>query len=433
MAEWGIVGGGILGMRLAQQAARAGHAVSLFESAPQFGGLAAAWQIGDVVWDRHYHVILLSDSHTRSLLKELGLENETRWVPTRTGFYTDGKFYSMSNAAEFLRFPPLGLIDKFRLGATIFYASRIRSWERLEAIPVAEWLERLSGRNAFKRIWLPLLRSKLGENYKDTSAAFIWATIARMYAARRAGLERELFGYCSGGYARILDRYVSALKAEGVQLHAGQTAARVARTAGGRVEVNFRDGTAKSFDRVALTAPSHAVAALCPELSEDERRRMLGIRYMGIVCVSLLLKKPLGGYYITNITEPWVPFTAVIEMSALVDRAEFGGHCLAYLPKYLSPDDPMFEEPEESIRQRFVEALRRMHGHLLEDDVLHVKVSKVRYVVPLTTLNYSKGLAPMRTTVEGLWAVNSTHIQNGTLNVNETINLADRAWAEMSQ
>jgi hypothetical protein len=45
-----------------------------------------------------------------------------------------------------------------------------------------------------RRIWLPLLKSKLGDNYRITSASFIWATIARMYAARRSGLKREMFG-----------------------------------------------------------------------------------------------------------------------------------------------------------------------------------------------------------------------------------------------
>ena len=64
------------------------------------------------------------------------------------------------------------------------------------------WLRRWSGERTFERIWLPLLKSKLGENYRLTSAAFIWATIARMYAARRPGLKREMFGYVEGGYDR---------------------------------------------------------------------------------------------------------------------------------------------------------------------------------------------------------------------------------------
>src|SRR5439155_23434690 len=102
------------------------------------------WQLGDVTWDRHYHVTLLSDTHLRGLLAELGLESDLTWVETKTGFYTDGRLYSMSNTLEFLRFPPLGLLDKLRLGATIFYASKVRNWQKLETIAVTDWLERWS-------------------------------------------------------------------------------------------------------------------------------------------------------------------------------------------------------------------------------------------------------------------------------------------------
>ena len=45
-----------------------------------------------------------------------------------------------------------------------------------------------------------------------------------------------------------------------------------------------------------------------------------------------------------------MPFTAVIEMSALVDRQQFGGNRLVYLPKYVDPADPLFEQSDEQIR-----------------------------------------------------------------------------------
>jgi len=173
--RWAVVGGGFLGMTLALRLAQQGKAVTLFESADSLGGLAGAWELGDVVWDRHYHVILNTDSYLRDLLRELGLEDEIQWSTTRIGFYVDSKFYSLSNTLEFLRFPPLSFVEKMRLGATIFYASRIKDWRALEKIPVEAWLERWSGRRVVKKIWLPLLRAKLGENYRETSAAFIWA------------------------------------------------------------------------------------------------------------------------------------------------------------------------------------------------------------------------------------------------------------------
>ena len=117
--NWAIVGGGILGMTLAHRLAGQGKNITLFEGADYLGGLASAWNLADIVWDRHYHVTLLSDTHVRSLLAELGLEQEMQWVETRTGLYTDGKLYSISNAIEFLRFFPLSLIGKLRFAFTI--------------------------------------------------------------------------------------------------------------------------------------------------------------------------------------------------------------------------------------------------------------------------------------------------------------------------
>lgn len=425
--RWGIVGGGFLGMTLAHRLAQHGQDVTLFEAAPALGGLASAWNLGDVVWDRHYHVTLLSDTYLRALLTELGLETEMAWVETRTGFYTDGTLCSMSNTLEFLRFPPLSLLSKVRLGATIFYASRIRNWKKLETIPVTDWLRRWSGRATFEKIWLPLLRAKLGDNYTKASAAFIWAIIARMYAARRTGLKKEMFGYVPGGYARVLERFADRLTSERVRIELRQAATRIESTADGAVAIEFADGTRRPFDQVVVTVAAPLAARLCPGLSSDEQARLQGIQYQGVICASLLLKQPLANFYVTNITDRWVPFTAVIEMSALVDRAHFGGRALVYLPKYVTPDDPAFSLSDQEVQDIFLEALARMYPHFRRGDVDCFRVSRVKYVLAISTLNYSAGLPPMTTSLPGLHIVNSAHIVNGTLNVNETIQLAEKA------
>jgi protoporphyrinogen oxidase len=426
-----IIGGGMLGMTLAHRLTQGGKDVTIFEAASGLGGLAAPWQLGNVVWDRHYHVTLMSDTALRSLLADLGLERELRWVNTKTGFYTDGRLYSMSSIPEFFGFPPLGLFDKARLAATILHASRLKNWQDLEEIPVSEWLTRLSGRRTFEKIWLPLLRAKLGENYRQTSAAFIWAVISRMYAARRSGLKKEMFGYVSGGYARVLERFEQSLRERGVRIETGVAVDSIHSVPERGAAVAFRSGRHERFSHVVVTAPSSIAAAICPELSTDEIARLRGIQYQGIICASLLLRRPLAPYYVTNITDDWVPFTAVIEMSALVDRRHFGGNALVYLPKYLPSDDPAFALPDEQIETGFVHALERMYPGFSRDDVLAFRISRVRYVLPISTLGYSKRLPPVATSVPGVSIVNSAHIVNGTLYVNETVQLANQTAARL--
>lgn len=422
--HFAVVGGGMLGMTVALRLAQRGHRVALFEAAEQLGGLASPWQLGDVTWDRHYHVTLLSDTYLRNLLEELDLDRHIHWVETRTGFYTEGRLHSMSNTWEFLRFPPLNTLDKLRLGLTIWQAARRQDWRRLENIPVDRWLRRWSGERTHDKIWLPLLRAKLGDNYRRTSAAFIWATIARMYAARRTGLKKEMFGYVPGGYRAILDRFSAELNRLGVEIRTGVPIAAVETDSDRRPRLRLAD-EARSFDRVVLTVPAPQVPRLCPGLTPEESRRFAGVEYQGIVCASLLLKRPLAGYYVTNITDIGLPFTAVIEMTAMVDPQQFGGNHLVYLPKYTTADDPAIRESDETIRARFLAGLQKMYPELRTEEVLAFRVSRVRHVMPLPTLGYSDRLPPVRTTLPGVWALNSAHIVNGTLNVNETVRLAE--------
>ena len=422
MTRWGVVGGGVLGLMLAHRLAERGDDVTLIEGAPEIGGLAAAWQLGDVTWDRHYHVTLLSDRRTQELVAAAGLADEFRWVETKTGYYgTDGTLRSVSNSVEFLKLPGLNPIDKGRLGGTILYGSKIRNGQRMERIPVEAWLRRWSGRRTFDTFWQPLLRAKLGDGYREASAAFIWATIQRLYAARRTGLKKEMFGYVPGGYARVFDGMAATLRADGVKLVLGSPV-RAVRRDGDSLAVDTDTGTER-FDEVVVTTNAHLAADLCPDLTAQEATRLRGVRYMGIVCASLLLDRPLGPYYLTYITDPSTPFTAVVEMTAFVDPEEVGGHHLVYLPKYVAPDDPLLDTSDDDVRAAFLPYLRRMYPSLSDQDVLAFQVSRVRRVFAVPTLGYSARMPRLSTSVPGLHLVGSAQLPFATLNVNDTLSL----------
>ncbi|HEX8287012.1 MAG TPA: NAD(P)/FAD-dependent oxidoreductase [Pyrinomonadaceae bacterium] len=466
-----IIGSGFLGLTLALRLAETGVKVTVYESASEIGGLASAWQIGDVVWDKHYHVTLLSDAYTRKIVEEIGLGDEFEWVETKTGFYTDGKLVSMSNTLEFLQFPPLDLISKFRLGATIFYASRVKEWKALEKISVEDWLTKFSGKRTFEKMWKPLLKAKLGEAYKETSAAFIWATIQRMYAARNSGLKREMFGYVRGGYARVLEKFGEHLREKGVEIRLNEKVERIEKPNDGIIEIfpakaqrreeeeiysqintdahrlkiggeniavaemiakNQKPKTKNQFDSVILTCPSTLAAKICPQLTETEKTKLENIKYQGIVCASVLMKKSLSDFYVTNITDE-TPFTGIIEMSALVDKREFEGNALVYLPKYVAPNDELFDKTDAEIEEIFLSALEKMYPHFSREDVKAFKVSRVRQVFPLPTLNYSANVPNVKTSLENVFIVNSSQITNGTLNVNETVMLAEKFFENYLQ
>jgi protoporphyrinogen oxidase len=373
----------------------------------------------------------------------------------------------MSNTLEFLKFPPLDLISKFRLGGTIFYASRVKDWKALEKVSVEDWLTKLSGRKTFEKMWKPLLKAKLGEAYKETSAAFIWATIQRMYAARNSGLKKEMFGYVRGGYSTVLKRLAEVLAEKGVEIRLNSRVEKIEKLEDGKIFLTAKDAkdakeifsenpnnkmvsasnkfavVSKSvsktlascavknssdiFDKVILTTPSNIAAKILPQLDETEKQKLENIKYQGIVCASVLTKKSLSEFYVTNITDE-TPFTGIIEMSALVDKKEFGGNALIYLPKYVSPDDELFEKTDTEIEDIFLNALEKMYPHFDKKDVIEFKISRVRQVFPLPTLDYSENVPNVKTSLENVFVINSAQITNGTLNVNETIQLAEKFY-----
>lgn len=418
--SYAVVGAGVLGLTIAMRLREQGHDVTVIEAAEDIGGQAKSWQLGDITWDQHYHVTLMSDFALREVLAKLDVEKDIQWRETKTGVYANKKLYSISNLIEFLTFPPLNIIEKFRLGFTIFYGSKIRNWKRLEKISVSKWLSRWSGKRTFERFWLPLLRSKLGENYKIASASFIWATISRLYAARRSGLKKEMFGYVKGGYATVFTAFKQHLEDTGVTIKLSTKVSAITKT-DGVFNITSTDNYSDTFDEVICTLASPLVPKIIPQLNDDEKKLLNNIQYQGVICASVLLKRPISDYYVTNILDDGLPFTGVIEMTALVDKEELGGNHLIYLPRYVTQQDDLINKSDEEIETLFLDGIKKMYPDIHDDDVVTFKLSRVRYVCPIPVLGYSDNIPPIRTSVDGLYLVSSTHITNGTLNVNEAV------------
>ena len=85
-----------------------------------------------------------------------------------------------------------------------------------------------------------------------------------------------------------------------------------------------------------------------------EKEQHNNIKYLGVICPSVLLKKAISPYYVTNITDSWPPFTGIIEMTAFINKKEVDGKHLVYLPKYVNPDDAFFDMPDDAVRKIFL-------------------------------------------------------------------------------
>lgn len=409
-AQVGIVGGGILGISLGYFLAKQGVQVEIFEASPFLGGLANSATLEDgTVVDRFYHTILSCDSHVRGLCTELGVADGLYFKETTTGFYYRDEIYPMNNIVQFLQFPPLSWVDRFRLGLTVVYAQFVRDWYRLESIGVQEWLVRLSGQRTFENIWRPMLRAKFDGGFDDTPATYIWSRLVRMKSTRDGASQKEMAGYLVGGYSTLLKAMARRIEALGGKIHLSYPVQEIVIEQGGARGVRIGQNV-HSFDAIAVTLQSPIFRRLIPAASQDYLDMLGKTDYLGIICPLLALDRPLTGSWTLYITDDRIPFTGIIETTAYINPQHVGGHHLVYLPKYTAPGSRWQQIPDEEIREIWLQNLETMFPHFQRNWIRYMLVHRERHVEPLHPLNSTHLIPPIQTPIRNLFLANTGQI-----------------------
>ncbi|MFA4827144.1 MAG: FAD-dependent oxidoreductase, partial [Candidatus Shapirobacteria bacterium] len=124
-----ITGAGLTGLVSGYRLGQKGYSVTIFEKEKEAGGLAGGFEINGTNLEKSYHHIFKSDKYLIDLIEELGLKDKLKWSESSIGLYFDGKMYPFGTAMDLLKFNPLGLIDKIRLGLVKIYLEKDKGWE----------------------------------------------------------------------------------------------------------------------------------------------------------------------------------------------------------------------------------------------------------------------------------------------------------------
>lgn len=420
----GIVGGGILGMTAALRLTQAGAHVALYERSTDLGGLVGSFDFDGHRVDRFYHVVLPTDQRVIGLATELGLGDRFRFRPTGVGFYDDGRLFSMNSLREFLTFPLLPLHDRLRLGAFVARCQLGASSERLDEIPLEQWLVRLCGRRMVDRLWRPLLDSKFDGRFDDLPATYLWARTKRMSATRdKAG--HEIMGWLEGGYQTLIDALEAKLRSLGAEIHAGTQIDRISGTAAGARGL-IVEGRARTFDSVLCTlAPPLARRLLAPELAPAVPESQC--RYLGVICLLLRTSRSVSPYYTLNITDRRVPLTTIVETTHVVDPEQVGG-TLLYATKYVDPANEDLGRTDEQLEAAYLAHLRTIFPTLRDEEILSAVVQRARIVEPVHRLGGARALPDMFP-VPGLAMASTAHVYPEVVNGQAVIGVADRVVA----
>ncbi|HND91224.1 MAG TPA: NAD(P)/FAD-dependent oxidoreductase [Anaerolineales bacterium] len=415
-----IVGAGYGGMVAAWDLKKAGHDVTIFESAEYAGGLASGFKEPHWDWsvEKFYHHWFQSDGEMLGLIRELGLEDKVRFPRPLTVMYYKGKWYPFDSILNALLFPGLGWgLNKIRFGFVGLFLRLTNNWRALEKVTADEWMMKYAGRQVYEQMWKPLLVGKFASFYKDVNMAWLWA---RMHA------RTTRLGTFEGGFQKFADMFAEKLRAQGVQIKLGVSIKSIKRDqASGSLLVDDQ-----SFDKVLVTSSPSLMAKLCPDLPESYLKGLLGLKSMGAVVMTLSLAHPLSkeGYYWFNVPkEEGYPFLALVEHTNFVPKENFGGDHIVYAGDYLELGHEYFSMSDEQLLERFIPAFQKFNPEFSRDWVKKIWVHKTNYAQPVPLVDHSKNIPEIQTPIEGLYFASMSQVYPWDRGTNFAVEIGRKA------
>jgi len=381
-AEIGIIGGGIAGLASAFRLASLGHRVSIIESSNVLGGLGTFFELDGRNIDRFYHCIMPSDDDFLGLIKDLGQSEQLYWDNTLMGMVYEGDHYPFNTPFDLLKFSPLSIIERVRLGAMSLMLGRLGNDEDLDGTPIEVWLRRLFGEALWTKFWAPMFSAKFGVGA---------ATLPALYLKKRLGRESNVAtrGYIEGGLFGLIQTLESAIKNANGTVHINSAVSNISQNRR-KVTVSTEDGRSMEFDYVISTIPLNLLSKAASGL--DGIEALPKLTYQGVVNMLLLLNRPLDRYYWTPSLFSGTEFDGIVESSALIRTEHYGGYHAAYVMKYTSRESELFGSAETEIADRWTREFLRIYQSrgITPANIRKVLVFRAPFVEPIYPLNYTK-------------------------------------------
>jgi protoporphyrinogen oxidase len=417
-----IIGAGFGGMAAAFDLRKAGHQVTIFESADYVGGLASGFKEPHWNWsvEKFYHHWFQSDKPMLDLIRQLGWDDQVLFPRPLTVMYHNGKFYPFDSILKALLFPGLGFgLDKIRFGFVGLFLRLTNDWHSLEKWTADEWMLKYAGKNVYEKMWKPLLIGKFGPFYQDVNMAWMWARIK----ARSTRL-----GTFQGGFQRFADKFVERLQAMGVEIRMGTRVKFIKHAPNKGLLVDA--GSVESFDKVLVTVSPNLMAKMCPDLPENYLQGLLSLKSMGAVVMVLSLNHQLSeqGYYWFNLPkEEGYPFLALVEHTNFVSLENFGGDHIVYAGDYLEEGHEYFSMSDDELLERFLPALKKFNPVFDKSWIKKVWVFKTNYAQPVPLINHSKNIPAIQTPIDGLYFASMSQVYPWDRGTNYAVEIGRRA------
>jgi protoporphyrinogen oxidase len=436
-----VVGAGVAGLTCAYRLTQRGHVCDVYERWPGLGGQAATLDVGrGHLLERYYHHLFTSDRHIADLYDELGMPGELEWRPSSVAFFLEGRSWPFTSPLDLLRFRPLSLRSRIRMGVAVLRLQRGGSdVAPFEGITARTWIARAMGAEAYEKVWGPLLRGKFGDRADDISMAWLWGKLTMRRKLQGKESRQELLGYPrrsweplfaelarrieAGGGRVLIDRPVKRIS-PGFEIEAG---------AGGSFRAGhdpraFVSAGVERYDAVVATVPNDVFRAMLDvELAPEYLARLDAIEYHTALCLLLELDRSFTPFYWTNIADPELPFVGVIEHTNLIESERYDGRRFLYVANYLAPGHELLELDAEALIERYEPGLRKINPAFDRTWIRERWLHREPAAQPIVTVGYGSRIPPLQTGVKGLVLANTTQIYPEDRGTNYAVRLGGEA------
>ena len=396
-----VIGAGFTGLSAGYELARRGIRATVLEKDDAIGGLAGTFQVGGARLERFYHHWYTSDAHVMELIHELGADECVLPRSPGTGMFYANRIYRLTTPLDLLRFKPLSLLGRIRLGLLLLRAGRVKEWRPLEAQTAEEWLKRLCGEQGYRVVWEPLLRGKFGALAAEVSAVWIWNKLKLRGGSRGKG-GGEVLAYFRGGFGALLDRMVAVIEEAGGEVRTRCPAQSLAVDDGRVAAVGTPAGQVEA-DAVIATPALPIIADLVePHAEPDYAARLRRIQYLANICLVLQLDRRLTDTYWLNVNDVSFPFVGVVSHTNLEPSETYGGTHIVYLSKYLPASDALYSTSPDDYLEFCLPHLQRMFPEFQRSWVQSHNVWRAPYAQPVVVRHYSKLIPAYESPLRGL-------------------------------
>lgn len=410
-----VLGAGPMGLAVAYQLARDGHTPVIFEADDRVGGMTAAFDFSGLSIERYYHFHCISDHAFLTMLDELNLADQMRWVETKMGYWYQNQLQAWGNPIALLKFRGLSLVAKFRYGLHAFLCTKRNDWKPLDNVEATGWIRRWVGDEAWEVLWRRLFDYKFYDYKDNLSAAWIWSRIRRIGRSRYS-LFKEKLGYLEGGSETLLQAIKKDIEANGGEVRLKSPVTKVLME-GGQVQGVEVNGQVEHFDKVISTIPLPYVPKVMPDLPEDILQRFRALKNVAVVCVIVKMRKPLSQNFWLNTNDPEMDIPGIVEYSNLRPL----DHHIVYVPFYVPGDHPKFAEPDQVFLDKVQRYFKKINPSLTDEDFLDIRASRYRYAQPICDPSYLDRLPPVSLPIKGLWVADTSYYYPEDRGISESI------------